>query len=233
MEKELKICEMYEQGKKVSEITKECKCSTNTISKVIEKYGIPKRQIKNLDKDISKFFELDKEETQYWIGYICADGNIQYDFDNRNYTVSLYSKEMEPLLKFQKYFGKDIVKIHITKTTGMIKAYINSKKLCEYFIETLNITPRKSKDLNPNIEFTNHFIRGYFDGDGCIVNSNYKRIRHEANITSGCKSFLEKIKTILDNEGIYSILYQYTNCDAFKIRIDRKEDSEKLYYYLY
>lgn len=27
--------------------------------------------------------------------------------------------------------------------------------------------------------------------------------------------------------------YKHTDCDAFKIRIDRKEDSEKLYHYLY
>ena len=44
---------------------------------------------------------------------------------------------------------------------------------------------------------------------------------------------MEKIKEILDSEGIYSIIYKHTDCEAYKIRIDRKEDSRKFYKFLY
>ena len=44
---------------------------------------------------------------------------------------------------------------------------------------------------------------------------------------------MEKIKEILDSEGIYSIIYKHTDCEAYKIRIDRKADSEKFYKWLY
>lgn len=42
-EKEQQICELYLQGIKNSDICKQCKCSTNTISKIIDKYNIPRR----------------------------------------------------------------------------------------------------------------------------------------------------------------------------------------------
>lgn len=233
---ELKVCELYKSGVTNEEIRKLCKCSTNTISYIVDKYGIPKRSAGNPKKvkDFSKFYDLSLPETQYWIGYICADGNIQYDTNVRNYVVRLYSKDKEIIDKFVNYFGKDVVCINTTNPSGVMQAYICSKELCQYFINVLNITPSKSKILEPNIEFTKNFILGYFDGDGSIRNtSSDGQTRYECNITSGSKSFLEKIKKILDDVGIYSVLYQHTDCIAYKIRIDRKAESEKFYKWLY
>lgn len=229
--KKQKIVEMYKSGSTVKDICTICKCSTNTITKVLAEFNIPQRQIKNYKKDLSKFFDLTKQETQYWIGYICADGNIQYSKERRNYKVSLFSKEEEPIQKFKEYFG-DIISIH-RRPTGIIEAYISSKALCEYFINTLNITPAKSQTINPNIDFTNHFIRGYFDGDGSIRNDSPNQKRYECNITCGNKEFLDKIQKILNEYNIYSTMYKHTDCEAYKIRIDRKEDSKKFYNFLY
>lgn len=232
MERELKIIELYQNGITVSEICKQCKCSTNTISKLLDKYNVPKRQKRKLNKDFTKFKDLSNPETQYWIGFICADGNIEYNTEARVYKVSLFSKDLEVIEKFIKYFGEDTVNKYTSKS-GLIEACVHSKELCEYFINILNIIPNKSSVLNPNIEYSNNFILGYFDGDGCIRNSNDKQIRYECNITSGSIVFIEKIKNILDLEGIRSIIYKHPDCNAYKIRIDRKEDSEKFYKWLY
>lgn len=231
-----KICELYKKGVTNIKIAKECKCSTNTISKVLDRHGIPKRseQFNKKSKHFEKFYDLTSPETQYWIGYICADGSIQYDPKLHNYAVRLYSKDKEIIDKFSDYFGKDVVSIYDKAASGVIMAYISSKELCEYFINTLNIVPNKALVLNPNVEYTKNFILGYFDGDGCIRNtSSDGQTRYECNITSGSKIFLEKIKAILDSNNIYSILYEHTDCNAYKIRIDRKEDSRKFYKWLY
>ena len=231
-EKEQLICELYQKGVKNADICKECHCSTNTISKVIDKYEIPRRaKPKIIKKDLSKFKDLSAPETQYWIGYICADGNVEFNTSSRVYKISLYSKDLEVIEKYKEYFG-EIVCIH-HKKNGMYEAYISSKELCEYFINELNITPNKSLSLNPNIEYTNNFVLGYFDGDGCIVNSTEERIRYECNFTSGSLIFLDKVKEQLNNEGIYSVYYKHNDCNAYKLRIDRKEDSEKLYHWMY
>ena len=197
----------------------------------IDKYNIPRRaKPQKRTKDLTKFKDLSLPETQYWIGYICADGNIQYDIKGRRYIVSLYSKDQEVIDNFVKYFG-DIVSVHTSKK-GLIQAYISSKELCEFFINELNITPNKTYTLNPNIEFSSNFILGFFDGDGSIRNSN-NITRYECNFTCANKDFLLKLKNILDKENIYSIIYEHTDCKAYKLRIDRKEDSEKLYKFMY
>ena len=77
--KENLICKLYKEGIKNSDICKQCHCSTNTISKIIDKYNIPRRAVRKTNKDFTKFYNLDNPETQYWIGYICADGNIEYN----------------------------------------------------------------------------------------------------------------------------------------------------------
>ena len=88
---EQKVCELYKNGTKVSDITTLCRCSTNTISKVLDKYNIPKRaKPRKVNKDFSKFKDLDNLETQYWLGYICADGNIEYNEDSLTYGYRLF-----------------------------------------------------------------------------------------------------------------------------------------------
>ena len=229
------VVKLYTEGVILTEITKTCHCSTNTVSAILDKYNIPKRSQrinKKPNKDLSKFMDLTSPETQYWIGFICADGNINYNPEKRAYKVSLFSKDEEVIIKFIKYFGENTV-CRSDRPTGIKEAYICSKELCEYFINILNITPNKSLTLNPNIEYTNNFILGYFDGDGSIRNSSEKQIRYECNITCASKIFLDKIKTILDKNDIYSIIYQHTDCNAYKIRIDRKSESEKFYHFLY
>ena len=232
------LVKLYNSGEKVKVICKVCKCSTNTISKVLKKFNIPLRtaNIRKTNKDFSKFKSINLPETQYWLGYICADGSVQYNPEYGAYTISLYSKDIEIVNKFQKYFGANNVSIHKKKYNGitqMYQAYINSKELCQYFINIYNITPNKSLSLNPNIEYTSNFILGYFDGDGSIINSTENRIRYECNFTSGSKIFLQNIQKILEYNTIHTKLVKHQECNAYKLWIYRKEDSKKLYQYLY
>lgn len=230
IEKESLIVQAYRGGTIVSEMCKIFHCSTNTISKIVDKYNIPKRtKPQKITKDLSKFYDLSLPETQYWIGFICADGNINCSKDSRVYRVSLFSKDAEVVDKYKYYFG-DIVSIY-QRPSGIYDASINSKELCNYFIDILNIIPNKSLVLDPNIEFTANFLLGYFDGDGCIVNSSNNRVRYECKITSGSRVFIDKVKSILDLRGIYSIIRDKGN--AFDINIERKSESEKFYRYIY
>lgn len=227
----LEILEAYKTKESVKSICKRFAISTNTLSKYVDEANIPKRAKKQqIKKDLSKFKDLDNPELQYWIGYICADGSIQYSTEKRVYKVSLYSKDDEVVEKFKDFFG-EIVSIHYRKNSNMKEAYINSKELCEYFINELNITPSKAFTIMPNIEFSSNFILGYFDGDGCITNSTEKRIRYEAKFTSGNKNFLLKIQDKLNEVNIYSSFREKGN--AFDLCIDRMEESEKLYKFLY
>lgn len=54
--------------------------------------------------------DLNNEETLYWLGYICADGNVEYNESSRIYKVSLFSKDECVINDFIDYFGKEICK---------------------------------------------------------------------------------------------------------------------------
>lgn len=233
-ETELLLIKGYQNGIKTAILAKEYHCSTNTISKIVDKYNIPRRaKIPNTNKDLSKFYDLSLPETQYWLGYICADGNVQYNTDSGMYVLSLFSIDIEVIDKFISYFGQENTGSSTRKQNGVHEVRICSKELCKYLVDDLNITPNKSLTLNPNIELTPNFILGYFDGDGCIVSSSNTRTRYECNFTCGNREFLERVKEVLDKENIYSIIYTHTDSNGFKIRIDRKAESEKLYRYMY
>lgn len=223
----------YQNGVKIKELIKKYCCSTNTISKILDLYKIPKRAKKaNRNKDISKFKDLDSPITQYWLGFLCADGNIEYDTKTRNYKVSLFSKDQEVINKYIEYFGSDIVKLYTRKQNGILEASICCKELCEYFINELNIVPNKSLILNPNVKYTSHFIRGYFDGDGCIRKS-HEKTRYEASITSGSLIFLEKVKNELNKNEIQCSIIERKECNAANIHIYNKRNIINLFKFLY
>ena len=47
--RKIKIANLYKQGVTVKEICAQCKCSTNTISKILDEFNIPKRAHRKLN----------------------------------------------------------------------------------------------------------------------------------------------------------------------------------------
>jgi intein/homing endonuclease len=169
-------------------------------------------------------FDLNDPISQYWLGYICADGNIQYNKIYRVYGVALFSKDQEIIIKFGEFMG-DRCKYHFRKQNNIYEAKVNSKQLCEYMI-SLNITPNKGLTLNPNLEITRDFLRGYFDGDGSI-----RKDRAEGKITCGSKIFIDRICKLLTQLKIYYKIREKGN--AYDICMERKLDFLKFLDFIY
>lgn len=115
------------------------------------------------------YFEIiNCESKAYWVGYLAADGCLL-----RGNGVYLSSKDIEVLDRFRS-------DLKVVKKMG--KSEINGKdyfRICLYSnkmyndLLKYNLTPRKSLTLKPpaNLpkDMIRHWIRGYFDGDGCIT----------------------------------------------------------------
>lgn len=226
---EKEICEAYKNKMPTRSIYSNFKIGYKTLDQILTKYKI-ERRVKT--KDFTKFYDLSLPETQYWLGFLCADGCVNYtvrETGNNTYTIQLTSKDDEVVNKYKQYFGDYI---GITKSNNCKVALISSKELCEYFINDLNITPRKSLTLNPKLEYTSDFIRGYFDGDGFISSNKFN---YRANFTSGSKVFLENIKKVLDENGIISRIAQHKHIpnDYYTLEIEKKESLKLLCEYMY
>lgn len=177
------------------------------------------------------FFNIiNSEEKAYWLGFIFADGYVHFNTDVRNYElgIELQASDYLHLKKFNKSLNGNVdVKFRERDIYWENQGYTRSYKTCliRFYSRTLiepllkyNIANGKSDTLDfPDIplEYYSPFIRGFFDGDGCICkDSIHKRMVH-LDFTSVSYNILEKIRTILYNNGIYSYIYQEKAYDNY------------------
>lgn len=158
------------------------------------------------------FFCKDNERSFYWAGVIAADGNIK--ICNRKYknivhrysvNLSLIEKDMiEQFLADIKCVGRKIQDISYKKENGVGHLYVIDLSSQQMFndLHRFGITPKKSLTLEmpewlESHPLVNHFIRGYFDGDGTIfVNNNNKNLSF-----AGTENFLNKIHNIIKDKA--------------------------------
>lgn len=158
----------------------------------------------------TKFNVIDTEEKAYWLGFIYADGYLGKD---NTLSIALADKDVDHLRKFAQFMecNENYIKNKVQKYNN--KEYFSVRlDLCHQQLaqdlQKLGVHPAKSLDLVfPSIDavpisLQNHFIRGYFDGDGCIMTketSNQKLQVSLAGTESFLKSVQESSKTIDKN----------------------------------
>lgn len=168
------------------------------------------------------FDSIDTEEKAYWLGYIYADGyiyNSKPRADGRvDYNFELCAKgdDKEHIRRFADFIEyENEVKVTKADSKGHTRCRIclSSKHLWET-LNNYGCTPNKSLSLQfpqENIfkskDLVRHFIRGYFDGDGCISYHNKEHTQLSVQIL-GTYEFLNKI---LSYAGISTTLYHNHN----------------------
>lgn len=175
----------------ITEIAKEFKISPNELSDYISTYYPDIKILGKANFNECIFDSIDTEEKAYWLGFIFADGTIsssptreeaktQYQIE-----LSLSSKDLTHLEKFAKFIEYK-QPLFCDETRCRLSVY--SKHLWQV-LNVNGCTPQKSLTLRfPRIElFKNkdlirHFIRGYWDGDGCLTWSDKDHTRPEISV---------------------------------------------------
>lgn len=168
-------------------------------------------------------------EAKYWIGYLFADGHLVYT--ERQYSISLFSKDEAILRKFQSFLGEG-AKFY-KRPTGICQVIYNSKPVTKWFMDTFNIPQRKALVLDPTIDIDWDILHGYFDGDGSIrmTLSKGKFPRYEAKFTTGSEKWKDRICQFLESEGITTRVV--SKGKAFDINILGKANLNWLYEKMY
>lgn len=156
---------------------------------------------------------IDTQEKAYLLGQIYGDGyngtkesgasDYKFSMASINTDLPLYKKinELFPFLKLTTF------KSH----NNMIYLVNYEKALCVDLANIGMISNKVTKDITKEFHFPElradlipHFIRGYFDADGCAWFPSRKRSRNNLHIELGCatKNFLLKLKEYLDKNGI-------------------------------
>lgn len=216
--------QMYLEGQSLSSISKQIGINRLTLTNYLKKSGLTIiNPSKKYEYNKSYFSIINSEEKAYWLGFIYADGCINVikakngQVKSMNLEITLKESDREHLVKFAKSLNapEDLVKSKIVKLNGKsIQTYrivVCSTEMCRDLI-ALGATPRKSlklkfpKNLPSNL--IRHFIRGYFDGDGCInTSNNRKRIS-----LLGTKEFLQDVQLYFSDMGVTCTKISHGNC---------------------
>lgn len=189
------VVEDYNNGMSLTKMAIKYKTSTVTLSRHLRRAGIEVVNRQNVTKFNENIFDsIDTEEKAYWLGFIYADGCIS-NRDNR-FELSLSLHDIEHLRKFAKFMNHEN---NVKQDSYRCRFYVTNKHLWNT-LNSYGCTPRKSLTLefpDENIfkskDLIRHFIRGYFDGDGCVTYNNYRGINKLQINCLGTESFLNKL----------------------------------------
>lgn len=192
----------------IQEICKKYNVSHSTFPKYLKEYlGIKIEKRVKSDFNDKIFDSIDTEEKAYWLGFIFADGYISSSplkKEKKQYTfeLSLKMNDSDHLEKLKILLETPRP---ILKSENRCRLLVNSKHLWNT-LNNYGCTPNKSLTLQfPNESIfkdkslIKHFIRGYFDGDGCISYSNKEHTTLNMQLL-GTKCFLQTLLNYLPEE---------------------------------
>ena len=188
------------------------------------------------------FFEKWTSKMAYVLGYILADGSL---IKNKRgaYFTEITSIDKESIVKIRQALDSNLkINAYQPKNSQLrYRLQIGSKKIFSD-LGKLDIKPRKTGHENlPKIpeKYFSDFLRGYFDGDGCVNICSYKRknrlnksIILNSGFTSGGKKILKQLWEYLKSKKIVSGGTIYFHSRGYRLWFSIK-DSLNLYFFMY
>lgn len=197
-EQELQVCKLYNENKTIRELSSIFNCSNSVIIRIFKENNLISRKTGPKIKyiiDNNFFKEINCEANAYFLGLMYADGHISKNLNYMN--IHLQSGDIDILEKFRDLISPNY-KIKKDKN-GYIFFQICQTDIVKQLI-SLGCVPQKSLILKfPTCISDNlihHFLRGYFDGDGCIsfyTKNNHKRYSWDIVSTDYFCHSVEKI----------------------------------------
>ena len=236
------IISMYYENHAFTDISEHLNVSRRSVSRVLKEASINTRLKNRYTLNESYFETIDTEKKAYWLGFLYADGYV----GNNNYNnVVLSSIDQEHIQKFSddiEYTGnlrKRVGGFEGSKEQLVIN--FSSEKMTSD-LRNIGLYPGKSTTMEsfPEIDsdLVNHFIRGYFDGDGSVYeqrSTSYhkdKMYEYQRNIVSiiGTYKFLMEI---LEHLPMMHRIRKSKTESMFYIEYYGRHDFEDIYDYLY
>lgn len=181
---------------------------------------------------------IDCQEKAYWLGFFAADGYNHRDKGCIEFR--LHKQDMEILNKFKSCIEANNPIALYKETYCNLSLY--SKHLCEKLAE-YGLDQAKTYTLQlPSLEksLMRHFIRGYFDGDGCFSvikrndrqNPNSKTYQFNITGMEGPLSIIQQ--HLVDNVGVVkNSLKKRVSTTAVTIHYSGRNVCKKILDYLY
>lgn len=222
-----------------AKIGKELRAGVATVRRFLHEEGLIRpvgSSSRKYSSNFNYFESIDTEQKAYWLGVLYADGCVSKK--NNSLRFSSIDKEwIEAYKKDLEYNGPINIEHHHNFNKDIYKVTMYSERLVDSLI-SYGCVERKSLVLKfPDLpeSLIPHFIRGYFDGDGCVV--YYKYTKHsncktlKVIICSGSKYLLEKMVQYLPTSC--KLIRQRQRVHALYEIVLSVNDSKSFYTYIY
>lgn len=230
-------CDMKLKKEKFSKtLTEEQKEALLLLHKEEEYIEPERKRFYSCDDDV--FETIDTEEKAYWLGFLYADGCIYKSRNSYVIEVGLSIKDIGHLVKFKKFLNSNhVLKIKDYKGYKSCSITIRSQKMAKDLMDK-GCIPNKSllltfpsNDIIPN-DLRHHFIRGYFDGDGCVYGSDDGRVYSVSFV--GTNEFLTSMQEVLFEEvELTQTAVKKSKGRAYETGWGGIENCGKIFKYLY
>ncbi|PLT29470.1 LAGLIDADG family homing endonuclease [Peribacillus deserti] len=217
------VVKLYKAGMSTADIAGKTNVSIRYINLVLKNNNVERRPRGSWKRQYTlneDYFKTWSNNMAYILGFFVASKDTQ--------TISIAQKEIE-ILNSIKTELKSEHPIIQNKKTGVYMLMLNSKIMRKDIIEIHGINPNKCLNLKfPKIpaEFMSHFVRGYFDGDGCIYKDKYF-----VNIVGGSKSFMESLVKILASQNINAVIKSFEH--HYRVYISGDDPIKKFSAWIY
>nr|DAI15630.1 MAG TPA: endonuclease [Caudoviricetes sp.] len=224
------ILELYKNGLVAKEISEKLGYKYHQpIYNLLKRNGvfIPKNlnefnYFKKYSVDEKYFDNIYSEAKAYILGFIAADGYVVHN----RFIISINSQDKNILEKIKYEINSTHLIVDFIKDDKYLhsKLSINSVKLCSKLAEYGLLSP-KSLTMKNIIKYIPkdlvfHFMRGYFDGDGCIHYGEYSTGKKYAITIIGTKKFLET--SFNEYFQTNNKIGKYKSCNMYYWRISNK-----------
>lgn len=220
--------------------------SQKVVETILYQRGVHKRtyveakQISRKYQVNDNFFKYQNENMAYLLGFLAADGSISKK--ENGIFIQLQRKDEDFLEEIRQLVKNDRPLDNYLTNAG--------NETCKFSVWSAEwkkdlaiygIVPNKTFILSPPLRLDKKYyidyIKGYFDGDGCIY-YNLEKKKYSFEIVGASKELIEWIRSIFANSfGITNnglqVFYTKNNTKMYKYQICKKEYIRKIYELFY
>jgi intein/homing endonuclease len=238
-----RVLNEYSEGVSQQKLSSRYNISRASIRLWLKKSKTYIRPNRTYELDEALFDTIDSEEKAYILGLLYADGCLQ----GTDVEIALQEKDRELLEKVSIFVynkivlgfrsGKEFVSTNGKLYLGQsqVRFRICSRKVTNCLRKHGLCENKSFKIRMPSLhkDLVRHFIRGYFDGDGCLhINKSGLKSKHSIELLSN-EDFCEDMKLILNTLGIESNIENNKNTGIKGLRICKSISRKKFLDWIY